>query len=188
MTQPALILEVADDQWAAALAPKTPVQVVQDALNAGHEELIANGKPADWPSELGWEVSVVLTDNDAVRELNRDYRGKDKPTNVLSFPQFETGETVSALPGMEALPIGDLILAQDVVATEAQARDIPIWQHVTHLVVHGLYHLVGLDHEDDEQAAFMEQLEVLALRRLGLDDPYRFDRVGLAVDEEASAQ
>ncbi|MEM6902937.1 MAG: rRNA maturation RNase YbeY [Pseudomonadota bacterium] len=185
MTSPQLILEVADERWTQALAPKSPEQVIEEALTAGYAELLANDKPVSWPADIAWEVSVVLTDDAAIRQLNNDYRGKDKPTNVLSFPQFEAGETVTALPGMETLPIGDLILAHDVVATEAQARDIDVWQHVSHLVVHGLFHLVGLNHEDDQQAELMEQLEVLALRRLDLDDPYRFD---LALDQEATAQ
>ncbi len=120
------------------------------------------------------EVSAVLTDDAQVQILNRDYRGKDKPTNVLSFPQLD--EMAESLPDDAAIPLGDLALAYETVASEAKARDIDIGQHVTHLVVHGLLHLVGFDHEDDHSAEAMEQLEIQVMKRLGLPDPYQLDR------------
>ena len=118
---------------------------------------------AGFASEEGAELSCVFSDDASVRKLNARWRGLDKPTNVLSFPA--TG------PAAELL-LGDVVLAYETVAREAAAEDKPIRAHVAHLIVHGVLHLVGHDHEVDEEADAMEALEVRALGRLGLADPY----------------
>ncbi len=118
------------------------------------------------------EVSVRLTSDDEVRALNAEWRGKDKPTNVLSFPMAEEVDLAEAgNPGPE-LMLGDIILASGVCAAEAAEKAIPIEQHAAHLMVHGTLHLLGYDHMDEESAADMEAREVRALARLGIADPY----------------
>ena len=114
------------------------------------------------------ELSLLFTDDAHVRALNRDWRGKDKPTNVLSFPAF------AVAPG-DALPpmLGDVALAFETVAAEAGLENKPFDHHLTHLIVHGLLHLLGHDHEDDGEAEIMEALERAALARLAIPDPYR---------------
>lgn len=113
------------------------------------------------------ELSVVFTDDDAIRSLNARWRGKDKPTNVLSFPAVQ-GDT-AGLPPM----LGDIVLARQTVEAEAGLEKKPFDHHLSHLVAHGLLHLLGYDHEDEGQAEIMEALERRALARLAIPDPYR---------------
>jgi len=111
------------------------------------------------------EVSVVLTDDAEQRELNRQWRGFDKSTNVLSFPQIEPFAPVSGL-------LGDITLARETVAKEAEEMGISFEDHFTHLVVHGFLHLLGYDHIEEEDAEEMEGLETEILASLGIADPY----------------
>mgnify|MGYP001160627362 FL=1 len=113
------------------------------------------------------ELSVVFCDDAAIRKLNAGWRGKDKPTNVLSFPAFP------AAPGEKLPPmLGDIVLAAETVAREAALEGKPLANHISHLVVHGLLHLLGYDHETDAQAQEMEAVERAALGRLAIPDPY----------------
>ena len=118
-------------------------------------------------------LSISLSTNAEVQILNAQWRGKDKPTNVLSFPMLEVSE-LDALANTDdgEVLLGDLILAFETCETEAADKAIPIADHVAHLIVHGTLHLLGLDHIDDTQAEHMEALEVKALASLGLANPY----------------
>jgi probable rRNA maturation factor len=119
------------------------------------------------------EISIRLTDDNEVQTLNAQYRGKDKPTNVLSFPMVQADllESLSNSDDGEVL-LGDIVLADGVVAREAAERGITIPHHATHLIVHGLLHLVGYDHEQDAEAEAMEEMERRALASLGIANPY----------------
>lgn len=117
----------------------------------------------------GRELSLVFTDDEHIGTLNADWRGKAKPTNVLSFPVPEFP------PGMQydgPLPIGDIVLGYETVAREAAEAGLTLADHIAHLLVHGLLHLHGYDHEDDAEADAMERLEAAILARLGIADPY----------------
>ena len=118
------------------------------------------------------ELAVRLTSDEEVRELNAQWRGKDKPTNVLSFPMAEADELEDVSADGPELMLGDIVLARGVCAAEAADKAISIEAHASHLLVHGTLHLLGYDHLDDEAAADMEQREVRALARLGIADPY----------------
>lgn len=120
------------------------------------------------------EISVRLTGDEEVRALNAQYRGKDKPTNVLSFPMVQPDllETVSENSDDGELLLGDIVLAHGVCVAEAAARGVSVEEHVTHLLVHGTLHLLGYDHQDDRDAEAMEEIERSALSSLGLPDPY----------------
>ena len=146
-----------------ALAEKA----VQSAVaNSRHSALIA--------SDLSVEVSVKFTNDSEVRALNAAYRGKNKPTNVLSFPMFEAEllEPLATADGGEVL-LGDVVLAQGVCAAEAASKGVAVEEHAAHLVVHGTLHLLGYDHETSEDdAETMEAVERKALADLGLPDPY----------------
>jgi len=111
-----------------------------------------------------YQVTIVLTDDAEMRNLNRTWRGKDAATNVLSFPVDDgIGE-----PGL----LGDVVLAYETTLEEARQQNIALQDHVSHLVVHGVLHLLGFDHAEDEAAERMENLERTALASLGIADPY----------------
>jgi probable rRNA maturation factor len=118
------------------------------------------------------EISLRLAGDEDVRVLNAEWRGRDKPTNVLSFPMLDPDDLHNAsLAGRELL-LGDIILAHGICASEAADKSVPVEQHAIHLIVHGTLHLLGYDHLDDAQAADMEGREVRALERLGIANPY----------------
>lgn len=107
------------------------------------------------------ELAILFTDDDRMRALNQRFRGKDSPTNVLSFPPQEDGR------------LGDIALAFETIRSEACADGKSFIDHLTHLIVHGTLHLAGYDHEEEKAAVAMESLEVKALAGLGIGDPYR---------------
>jgi probable rRNA maturation factor len=110
------------------------------------------------------EVSIVLSDDSAIRALNRDWRGVDKPTNVLSFP------APKASAGKKML--GDIVIAYETLARECDDEDRVFLHHLAHLAVHGFLHLIGYDHETDAQAEEMEGLESKIMTRMKMPDPY----------------
>jgi len=113
------------------------------------------------------ELSIAFADDATVRDLNRDYRGQDKPTNVLSF---ESGDEAD-IPG-EPLMLGDVVLARETCAREAVEAEKTFADHLTHLVIHGVLHLLGYDHEVEAEAEEMEALEIAILADMGIDNPY----------------
>lgn len=115
------------------------------------------------------ELSIVLCDDPFIQNLNREYRGKDKPTNVLSFPQTDFTD-IQTLP--DYLPFGDIILSFQTIVNEAQEQQKTMQNHFTHLVIHGMLHLMGYDHEMPDEASTMESLEIGALETLGIKNPY----------------
>ncbi len=119
------------------------------------------------------EISVRLTDDAEVQGLNRQYRHKDKPTNVLSFPMVQDDllDTLANSDDGEVL-LGDIILALETCTREAAEKGVSPAIHATHLITHGTLHLLGYDHIDDSEAEAMEDLERAALATLGIDDPY----------------
>jgi len=137
---------------------------------------------AERPEILGdapAEMSLVLADDALVQTLNRDYRDKDKPTNVLSFALLDDlGDTDEdaddVLARGEGMPIliGDVILAFETVQREAREQGKTVGDHLTHLVIHGVLHLLGYDHQSDPDADRMERLETSILARMGIADPY----------------
>jgi probable rRNA maturation factor len=140
-------IEIEDDGWKA-------VPDIEALVNAAAEAALAG--------ERGSAVTVLLTDDEAVRELNGRFRGKDKATNVLSFPAIENPEGF----------IGDIALAYGVCAREAAQQGKSLAHHLQHLVAHGVLHLVGYDHESDAEAEAMEALEREILSGLDVPDPY----------------
>jgi probable rRNA maturation factor len=114
----------------------------------------------------GAELSIVLADDAHIRSINAEWRGKDKPTNVLSFPAAPAGQ-IARSP-----LLGDIILAKETIAREATEAGQQFEDHLTHLVIHGLLHLFGYDHETEAEAAAMEALETRILATLGIADPY----------------
>lgn len=155
----AITVSVESDIWESRI--RGVETLVEDAASA----TLAAAPPTVDPAEL----SIVLADDALLRKLNGTYRGKDAPTNVLSFPQ----EPI-VLPGIPA-QLGDVILAFETISGEATAQGKALTDHVAHLVVHGVLHIVGFDHETEEEAHAMEDLERHILLGLGVADPYRLD-------------
>lgn len=149
---------VAADLWRAPpFGPDDAEAMAERAMAAAAAELqLGDG--------LGW--ATLLTDDATLRRLNADHRGKDSPTNVLSFPGFPRG----ALPA--AGHIGDIAVAAETVVAEALDAGKPALHHLAHMVVHGVAHLAGFDHTTDAEAEDMEAIEVRALARIGLPNPY----------------
>jgi probable rRNA maturation factor len=124
------------------------------------------------------EVSVLLADDARLHELNRGWRGKDRPTNVLSFPAGDPVGATAAVPGGPPRLLGDIAVALETARAEALAEGKPLDHHLSHLLVHGTLHLLGYDHEGDEgEAVTMERRETELLAGLGVADPYRPEAV-----------
>jgi len=114
-------------------------------------------------------INIVLSTDKAVRRLNREFRGMDQPTNVLSFP---IGDDSAFAPVTDSV-IGDVIIAFETVAAEARARRMPVDHHLIHLAVHGALHLLGLDHQDETEARNMEEIETKVLSGINISDPHQ---------------
>lgn len=150
----------------------------------------------DWPASTDWEAlasrasdaaisvapelanprlsaSLVFADDTELHALNNEWRGKDKPTNVLSFPMLEREELLDLSPDGPPELLGDVALSFETCSREAQEKGVPLEHHAAHLIVHGLLHLAGHDHETSpDDAAAMEALEIKALALMGIADPY----------------
>ena len=155
-------LDIDIDGWPsgdwAALAERARSATAQEVPAIAHPRL---------------STSLLFTSDEEVHALNKEWRGKDKPTNVLSFPMLERGELLDLAAEGPPEMLGDLALAHGTCAREASEKGISLEDHATHLLIHGLLHLAGHDHVDsDAQAEAMEALEIAALAKLGIADPY----------------
>ena len=121
-------------------------------------------------SDVDAQVSLQVVDVDESQQLNNEYRGKDKPTNVLSFPMDLPAELIAE---MEQLMLGDLVVCAQVVAEESQQQNKTTEAHWAHMLVHGMLHLQGYDHIEDDEAEKMEQQEIEILHQLGFENPYQ---------------
>jgi probable rRNA maturation factor len=151
-----------DEAW-----PEEPaLQALAERSLGAAAEFIARTEAQPFP-KTATEVSLVFTDDAAIREINAEWRAQDKPTNVLSFPAFPLQ------PGKMPGPmLGDIIIARETVEREAVDLEKSFSDHLTHLLVHGFLHLFGYDHMDEDEAEKMEDLETRILAQLGLSDPY----------------
>ena len=148
-----------------------PADVEWDALTVRAHAALGTVEPALHNPRL--TASVLFTSDADVHALNKEWRGKDKPTNVLSFPMLEREALLDIAPEGPPEMLGANALAAGTCAREAAEKGVPLETHATHLLIHGLLHLAGHDHVDsDAQAEAMEALEIAALAKLGIGDPY----------------
>ena len=154
----------------------SPLWKTQRGVKAVLQQAI--GEAAAMAATSGGELAIVLTDDSAIRALNRDWRGKDQPTNVLSFPAHAPALGRSRAHARAGEPqsgirlLGDIVIAYETMAREAMAEGRPFRHHLAHLAVHGFLHLLGHDHAKDAQADAMEALEIAVLARLDVPNPY----------------
>jgi probable rRNA maturation factor len=153
-------IEVEDEAWAALPGLEVLARAAVDAALA-----------VALSSDAAVDVAVLFTDDKAIAEINAEWRGKDMPTNVLSFPTAEG----MPVPEGEGRQLGDIVLAYGVIAHEAAEQGKTLRDHTAHLIVHGTLHLLGHDHEGDGEAEEMEALETRILKGLGISDPYERD-------------
>jgi probable rRNA maturation factor len=157
-------IQIHDSAWSTAL-PEAG-SVARRAVSAALDEVPPPGIPAEV------ELAVILADDGFVQRLNKDYRGEDRPTDVLSFAAQET--TGRSVPHAEGMPLqlGDVIIAFETVERDCDAANITLVDHLSHLVIHGVLHLLGHDHDEPKAEGAMRALERSALKRLGIGDPY----------------
>ena len=160
---PSIDIQIQSPLWDAQ---PLAAQTVRDAIAAAAATL----------STADNEVCILLTDDKAIRLLNREWRGIDKPTNVLSFEALQP--TGGSSPGDAPRMLGDIAIAYQTTRKEADDEQKPFDHHLSHLAVHGFLHLIGYDHEKDDDAEAMEALESEVLAQLGIPDPYA-DREGV---------
>jgi probable rRNA maturation factor len=164
-----MMLEIAlesDDEWDSRSSWE---QLVRKAAEAAVAE---SAFPELAELERAVEISVTLTGDEQVRALNAQWRGKDKATNVLSFPMADERDLSGSNVASMELLLGDIVLARGVCEAEAADEGVSVEDHARHLLVHATLHLLGYDHQDDSQAMDMEAREVRALARLGIRNPY----------------
>jgi probable rRNA maturation factor len=142
------------------------------ARRAAEAAIAESAFPQLASTERPVEISVLLTSDDKMQDLNAEYRGKHQPTNVLSFPMADPNDLREANVAGPELLLGDIILACGVCEAEAADKGLSVEDHATHLLVHGTLHLLGYDHHDEDDAADMEAREIRALGRLGIANPY----------------
>jgi len=164
-----MMLEIAleaDEEWDSSRSWE------QLARKAAEAAIAESAFPQLVTSKRPIEISVRLSGDEEVRALNAEWRGKDKPTNVLSFAMLKEDDLSDTNVAGPELLLGDIILARGVCEAEAAEKGLSVEEHAAHLLVHGTLHLLGYDHHDDSDAADMEAREVRALERLGIANPY----------------
>lgn len=161
---------VDDDRWEKALdrTEETARKVFDTALQYLQQQKLGE--------EVGFDKPIVinlsLSNNEEVQRLNAEFRGKDKPTNVLSFANIDDDDFEMMLAECEEIELGDIIVALETLEDEAGQKKISLYEHFAHLLVHGILHLFGYDHQDDEEAEEMESLEIKILKLLDIENPY----------------
>ena len=152
-------IDIQNSDW------KTSIHNVENLTRSTIEKALSMAMD----TEPHMEISIVLSDDDFIQNLNKTYRHKDKPTNVLSFPMTEVGEINDETPFVS---LGDVIVSFDTIKRESEEQNKILEHHYIHMLVHGCLHLLHYDHEDDEEAEVMESKEIEILKHLGIKNPY----------------
>ncbi len=170
MNSPELFINIEDNRWADSVKDIDPLskQAAAVAFDYLQEQIPAYLSQTNKPII----INLTLSNDETVHQLNKDYRGMDKPTNVLSFanlddPDFEQDSTL-----FDEIELGDIIVAYETMKREAEEKNISLNAHYLHLLVHGLLHLLGYDHQTDEEADIMEGHEIKILEKLNISNPY----------------
>ena len=164
---PQIDITIEDDRWGEILPEQkihALIGTICESLPDDHDLQGLDGH---------FEVSITLCNDPFIQDINKEWRGKDKPTNVLSFPQFDDiAEEAAFLPEEVAAPLGDIFIAYDTVKRESVEQDKTMHDHSMHMFVHGFLHLIGYDHIEDDEAEEMEALEIKILQRINIANPF----------------
>lgn len=152
-------IDVQNSDW------KTSIQNIEHLTRSAIEKALSMAM--DKHPQM--EISIVLSDDTFIQNLNKTYRHKDKPTNVLSFPMTEIEEIAESTP---FISLGDVIVSFETIKRESEEQNKPLEHHYIHMLVHGCLHLLHFDHENDEDAEIMESKEIEILEQLGIKNPY----------------
>lgn len=170
MTKSKLIITLNEPVWEELLSELEQLanEVLIKTLEyvETHEEIdfLSLGKPVI--------INLCLSDDNEVHTLNRDFRGMDKPTNVLSFAAIDDPEFDRNIELFDEIELGDIIIALETMQREAAEKQISLNSHFCHLLTHGILHLLGFDHIEDEEAEYMEEFEIQILKQLNISNPY----------------
>lgn len=173
-----LLVEIDDDRWASLKSDSLWHDFFLKCVHLVLKRFLLD--------DISWELSFVLTNDSSIEAINRDHRQKDKPTNVLSFPQFDNAvnEKESILRMYDGLfkadehfflPLGDIVLSFETIQKESLEQSKTMMDHVCHLVIHSVLHLLGFDHQTEDQASVMEKFEIDFLETLGIKNPYEVE-------------
>ena len=170
MLQVVLNSEIEDKRWADAI--ENVADVAEKVKEAAFEYVAKNADIDILSADKPLIVNLCLSDDSHVRQLNRDYRNKDKPTNVLTFANLDFADFNAENEPFDEIELGDIIVAYETMVREADEQGVSLRAHFCHLLTHGFLHLSGFDHIKTDEAAQMEQMETEILASIGIDNPY----------------
>jgi len=170
MPQVILDIEIEEECWQKVLPDV--LQIAEKVKNAAVDYVFENADIEVLKANKPLLISVCLSDDEHVRELNRDFRGKDKPTNVLTFANVDFADFKAENEVFGEIDLGNIIIAYETMQKEADIEKITLEAHFCHLLTHGILHILGFDHIEDEEAEYMESFEREILHNLGIADPY----------------
>lgn len=164
-----------DDQWLENV-DFDAIKVVDEVKDLTFSYVADAAEHALLKTDKTFSVNVCLSNDEEVQQLNKQFRGLDKPTNVLSFANIDDDEFWDMLPKNSEVELGDIILSFDTLQSEANMKNISVYAHFCHLLVHGFLHILGFDHQEDEEAEEMESFETEILAAFSIDNPYQDEK------------
>ena len=170
MINPVLCFNIEDDGWDNALS--CPETLSENIMNTALDYMDGTGSLDFLPQDKTILIGLTLDNDENVRRLNKEFRNIDKPTNVLSFANIDDPDFAADCRTFDEVELGDIIIALETTSREAETKGITLHDHFCHLFIHGLLHLLGFDHQNDDEAEIMEQHEINILKRLGIANPY----------------
>lgn len=168
-TKTELIISINYECWEKELED---IPAISNLVLAKAFEYIDENEDLGFPEEKPLIFSLVLTNDEEIQELNKEYRGKDSPTNVLSFANLDNDDFDDNVELFDEIELGDIIISLDTMKEEAEEAGISLKDHYCHIFLHGVLHLLGFDHEDDEDAFYMEEFETNILHSMDIENPY----------------
>ncbi|MBR1840711.1 MAG: rRNA maturation RNase YbeY [Alphaproteobacteria bacterium] len=170
MSEVIINLTIEDDRWCEKIADIA--QVAEKVKTATFEYLRNHENLEILQQEKPLEINVCLSNDATVHQLNKEFRGMDKPTNVLSFANLDFENFAIENEPFKEIELGDIIIAYETMCREAEAESITFYEHFCHLLTHGFLHISGFDHITDEEAEYMEHFEKEILKNIGIENPY----------------